>query len=44
MTLKKEVEIPEGYVDYTVYPLEGVYDLNEEGRKNYNLRHSRHLI
>lgn len=27
---------PEGYFEYTVYPLEGVWDLDEEGRKNYN--------
>ena len=27
---------PEGYFDYTIYPLEGVWDLNEEGRKTYN--------
>lgn len=24
---------PEGYFDYTVFPLEGVWDLDEEGRK-----------
>ena len=24
---------PEGYVEYTVYPLEGIWDLDEEGRK-----------
>lgn len=24
---------PEGYYEYTVYPLEGVWDLDEEGRK-----------
>lgn len=24
---------PEGYFDYTVYPLEGVWDLTEQGRK-----------
>lgn len=24
---------PEGYFEYTVYPLEGVWDLTEEGRK-----------
>jgi hypothetical protein len=24
---------PEGYVEYTVYPLEGIWDLTEEGRK-----------
>ena len=27
---------PEGYFDYTVYPLEGVWDLSDEGRKNYD--------
>jgi hypothetical protein len=26
---------PAGYFDYTVYPLEGVWDLSEEGRQNY---------
>ena len=24
------------YSDFTVYPLEGLWDLNEEGRKNYS--------
>src|SRR5690606_13896193 len=24
---------PEGYVEYTVFPLEGIWDLDEEGRK-----------
>ena len=24
---------PEGYFEYTVYPLEGIWDLDEEGRK-----------
>lgn len=32
----KKGTAPKGYVDYTVYPLEGVWDLNEEGRKAYN--------
>lgn len=27
---------PDGYFEYTVYPLEGVWDLSEEGRKSYN--------
>lgn len=27
---------PEGYFEYSVYPLEGVWDLDENGRKNYN--------
>ena len=27
---------PEGYFDYSVYPLEGVWDLTEEARKTYN--------
>jgi hypothetical protein len=26
---------PEGYFDYTVYPLEGIWDLNEEAKQNY---------
>ncbi len=35
MTLKKEETAPEGYCDYTVYPLEGVYDINDEAKKNF---------
>jgi len=35
MTLKKNEVKPDGYVDYTVYPLEGIYDLNEEAKKNF---------
>lgn len=31
MMPKKNIT-PEGYFDYTVYPLEGIWDLNEEGR------------
>ena len=27
---------PEGYFDYTVYPLEGVWDLTEKARKTYD--------
>lgn len=26
---------PQGYFDYTVYPLEGVWDINEEAKANY---------
>ena len=26
---------PAGYFDYTVYPLEGVWDLSEKGKENY---------
>ncbi|WP_099203503.1 GyrI-like domain-containing protein [Miniphocaeibacter massiliensis] len=26
---------PEGYFEYTVYPLEGVWDLNKNGRKSF---------
>jgi hypothetical protein len=29
---------PEGYFDYTVYPLEGVWDINEEAKKNSNAK------
>lgn len=36
MTLKKLEHPPEGYCDYTVYPLEGVWDLNEKGRAEYS--------
>lgn len=35
MTLKKEAEKPEGYTDYTVYPLEGVWDINEKAKEIY---------
>lgn len=31
----KSSKVPEGYYEYTVYPLEGIWDLNEEGRKRY---------
>ena len=33
MTLKKREPKPKGYTDYTVYPLEGVWDITEEARK-----------
>ena len=36
MTLKKLDNTPEGYCDYTVYPLEGVWDINETAKQNYN--------
>lgn len=32
---KKGIE-PQGYFDYTVYPLEGIWDLTEEGRNAYD--------
>lgn len=32
MSPKKGI-VPEGYFEYTVFPLEGYWDLNEEGRK-----------
>ena len=35
MSIKKGIE-PKGYFDYTVYPLEGVWDINEEARKTFN--------
>lgn len=34
MTLKKQPEI-KGYNDFTVFPLEGLWDLNQEGRNKY---------
>ena len=27
---------PENYVEYTVFPLEGVWDIDDEAKKNYN--------
>ncbi len=27
---------PKGYFDYTVYPLEGIWDITEEAKKNYS--------
>ncbi len=36
MTLKKETNQPKEYVDYTVYPLEGIWSLNEEAIKNWD--------
>ncbi len=35
MSLKKEETKPSGYQDYTVYPLEGLWGLNEEAIKNF---------
>jgi len=34
MSYKKGIE-PNGYFDYTVYPLEGVWDIKEEAKKNF---------
>lgn len=31
--MPKQGYTPEGYFEYTVYPLEGIWDLTEEGRK-----------
>ena len=35
MNLKKTDTTPDGYNDWTVYPLEGVWDISEKGRNNY---------
>lgn len=32
----KQGNAPDGYFEYTVYPLEGVWDLTEEGKRKYN--------
>ncbi len=32
MSIKKGIE-PKGYFDYTVYPLEGIWDISEEAKK-----------
>lgn len=36
MTLKKTDVLPENYSDWTVYPLEGVWDISERAKKNFN--------
>ena len=36
MNYKKEQDKPQDYIDYTVYPLEGVWDLKEEAKQNYD--------
>lgn len=35
--MPKQGHIPEGYFEYTVYPLEGLWDLTEEGKKSGTL-------
>lgn len=35
MSYKKGIE-PHGYFDYSVYPLEGIWDISEEGKKEFN--------
>ncbi|MFY9176928.1 MAG: GyrI-like domain-containing protein [Caldicoprobacterales bacterium] len=35
--MPKQGYIPEGYFEYTVYPLEGLWDLTEKGRKSETL-------
>ncbi len=35
MSNKKGME-PEGYFDYTVYPLEGIWDISEEAKKRFD--------
>ncbi len=36
MTLKKEDQKPAHYQDFTVYPLEGIWDIREEARSQFN--------
>ncbi len=36
MTPKKMEHPPKGYQDYIAYPLEGIWDLNENAKQNYN--------
>ena len=33
--MPKQGYIPDGYFEYTVYPLEGIWDLTQEGRKSH---------
>ena len=36
MNLKKSDQKPIEYIDWTVYPLEGVWDINDEAKANFN--------
>lgn len=36
MQLKKMEVKPEGYFDFTVYPLEGVWDINDKAKKSFS--------
>ncbi|MCB0382866.1 MAG: GyrI-like domain-containing protein [Psychroserpens sp.] len=36
MNLKKLKEVPKDYYDWTVYPLEGVWDISENAKQNFN--------
>lgn len=36
MNLKKEVSKPKNYMDWTVYPLEGIWDITDEAKQNFN--------
>ena len=36
MTAKKPGMAPDGHYDYTVYPLEGIWDINDEAKKLFN--------
>lgn len=36
MSVKKSSSPPEGYLDYTVYPLEGLWSLSAKGREEFN--------
>ncbi|MEO1010956.1 MAG: GyrI-like domain-containing protein [Bacteroidota bacterium] len=36
MTLKRLSAPPMDYMDYTVYPLEGIWDLNEKAKQDYD--------
>jgi hypothetical protein len=35
MTAKKPGMAPDGHYDFTVYPLEGVWDINDQAKKNF---------
>ncbi|QZO14568.1 GyrI-like domain-containing protein [Pseudoalteromonas piscicida] len=36
MIPKKEESKPPGYFDFTVFPLEGIWDINDEAKKRFN--------
>ncbi len=40
----KQGNAPEGYFDYSVYPLEGVWDLDEESKKNTSAKFDKNAL
>lgn len=44
MNLKKEANPPEGYMDYTVYPLEGWWDISEAAKEKAGYDYKNYVL